>query len=365
MWLGIFSGIFSVPAVAGLLWGLRNAGQAAQRGQIPWGWLAWLALLLTGRHWVRRLRPRSQNAPRPLRPTRRGVAFGRGGVRLEWEEHGPPDQPAVLLTHGWSLTLDTWEYQTRALAGEFRVIVWNMRGTGGSEKPPDSDYSMEAVTDDLAAVFDASGAGRHPRGCVLAGHSVGAMILPLFAARFPERMGAVRGLALLAGTDAPLLQTMWGRQWLVPLRYPFWEPLARTMGRFPTPFEWYVRLIRQMGCIQAALIFATFRGRDSREQDDLVADRCAAFSMRAAGLGALACFAFDARAETAQVTVPTLLLTGECDRNMPPDSQRALAGRLRQPEVEIIPGCGHLALLECHEEVSARLTDFARRCLRK
>ena len=81
-----------------------------------------------------------------------------------------------------------------------------MRGTGRSEAPADDDYSMEAVTDDLAAVFDATDAGRHPRGCVLAGHSVGAMILPLFAARFPERMTRVRGLALLGGTDTPLLR---------------------------------------------------------------------------------------------------------------------------------------------------------------
>ena len=365
MWLAIFSGLFSVPALLGLLLGLREAVRAG-RGARPVRWerLALLLLTLTGRWWVRLGRRRDPDEPQALTPNRRGTAVGRGGVPLEWEQFGPEDAPVLLLTHGWSLTHDTWYYQKKALAGEFRVIVWDLRGTGRSGHPADRDYTLEATTEDLAAIFDAVDAARHPSGCILAGHSVGAMILPLFARRFPERMASVRGLALLGGTDSPLLETMWGRRWLMPLRRPFWEPLGRLMGRFPRPFEWFVRLIWQMGCVHAALMFGTHAGRESRGQDDMVARRCTEFSMRAAGLGALSCFAFDARAAMPQIAVPTLLLTGECDRNMPPDTQRAMAARLVQSELTLIPSCGHLNLLECHAEVTAYLRDFARRCLR-
>ncbi len=363
MWIGIFSAIFSIPAALGLLPGLWEIVRALRgRRPVRWGRLALLVLILTGRWWIGYLRRADPDEPKPLTPTRRGTAVGRGGVRLEWEQFGPDDAPALLLSHGWSLTHDTWYYQKKALAGEFRVLVWDMRGTGHSDAPADGDYSMEAVTSDLAAVFDATDAGRHPLGCVLAGHSVGAMILPLFAARFPERMARVRGLALLGGTDTPLLETMWGRGWLVPMRPWFWEPLARAMARFPRPFEAYARLCWQMGSVHAALMFGTHRGRESRGQDDLLAHRCAHFSMRAAGAGALSCFAFDARDAMRRVLVPTLLLTGESDRNMPPDIQRAMAARLRQPHLVLIEGCGHLSLLECHAEVSAHLGEFARRC---
>ena len=363
MWIGIFSGIFSVPALLGLLVGLAEALRAARgRRPIRWERLALLGLVLTGRWWMGFLRRADPDEPKPLTPARRGTAFGKGGVRLEWEQFGPDDAPALLLSHGWSLTHDTWYYQKKALAGEFRVVVWDMRGTGRSDAPADWDYSMEAVTDDLAAVFDVTDAGRHPSGCVLAGHSVGAMILPLFAERFPERMARVRGLALVGGTDTPLLETMWGRRWLVPMRSWFWEPLARTMTRFPWPFEAYARLCRQMGSVHAALMFGTHVGHESRGQDDLLARRCAHFSMRAAGAGALACFAFDARAAMRRIQVPTLLLTGASDRNMPPDVQRAMAARLRRPHLVLVENCGHLSLLECHAEVSAQLGDFARRC---
>ena len=365
MWLGIFSGLYAIPALFGLLLGLWKTVSAMRLHRpLPWAWLSLAGLIFTGRWWMRMLRWKNADEPKPLTPDRRGFAVGFSGVKLEWEQFGPDDAPVILLSHGWSLTHDTWYYQKKALSGEFRVIVWDLRGTDRSEAPADRDYSMEAMTADLAAVFEAVEAGRHTSGCVLAGHSVGAMLLPLFAFRYPHFMAQVRGLALLGGTDTPLLETMWGRRWLTPMRSWFWEPLARLMGAVPAPFEWFVRLIRQLGCIHAALMFGTNAGRESRGQNDLVAHHCAEFSMRAAGLGALACFAFDARRAMSQIQVSTLILAGGGDRNMPPEIQRAMAGRLRLPELVFLKNCGHLSLLECHAEVSAHLRDFARRCLK-
>lgn len=366
MWLAIFSGLYSVPALLGLcLCAWKTVSAACHRRPSFWGWLALTGLICTGQQWVRRLRRAGPDEPKPLATGKRGFARGHGGVRLEWEQFGPEDAPAILLTHGWSLTHETWYYQKEALSGDFRVIVWDLRGTDRSETPADRDYSMAAMTADLAAVFVATEAGRHPSGCILAGHSVGAMLLPLFASQFPNLMSSVRGLVLVGGTDTPLLQTMWGRQWLVPMRGWFWEPLARVMARVPAPFECFVRLIRQIGCVHLALMYGTNGGRESRGQNDLVARHCAEFSMRAAGLGALACFSFDARREMAQIAVPTLLLTGLYDRSMPPDIQRAMLRRLRFGELVLLENCGHLCLLECHAEVSERLRDFAERCFRQ
>ena len=87
--------------------------------------------------------------------------------------------------------------------------------------------------------------------------------------------------------------------------------------------------------------------------------------MRAAGLGAQACFDFDARSEMPKISVPVLLLAGDSDINMPPDIQRGMASRLAKPELVLLPDCGHLNLLECYEEVNTHLRDFARRCFAK
>ncbi len=366
MWIAILALLYSAGPLLVLATGMRLLAHSWKRRRWTgetWGGLALVLLTLTGRRWVRFLRRPDPDEPKPLTPTRRGSTPGRGGVRLEWEQFGPDDAPALLLSHGWSLTHDTWYYQKKALSDEFRVIVWDMRGTGRSGKPLDRDYSMQALVQDLAAVFRATDAGKHPQGCLLAGHSVGAMILPLFAAQFADLMSQVRGLALLGGTDTPLLQTMRGREWLVPLQKPFWEPLVRLMGRCPWPFEAYARLIWQVGAVHLAVMYSLHIDKESRGQVDLVAYHCATVPMRAAGLGALSCFRFDARDAMSRIDVPTLLLTGEKDMNMPPETQRLMAARLHHPETELIPECGHLSLLECHTQVNARLRAFARRCL--
>ena len=360
MWLGILSGLYAIPALLVLGVSCWKSAAALRHRSLPWGWLAAIALILTGRWWVRFLRRAAPDEPKPLAPKKRGFAAGPGGVRLEWEEYGPADAPAIVLCHGWSLTHDTWYYQKKSLSEKYRVIAWDLRGTDRSSAPVGRDYSMTAMTADLAAVFAAADAGRH--GCLLAGHSVGAMLLPLFADAHPNLMTQVRGLALLGGTDTPLLETMRGRRFLVPMRGWFWEPLARLMARFPAPFEGFVRLIWQMGCIHAGLMFGTNAGGESRGQDDLVAGHCARFSMRAAGLGALSCFAFDARPLMPKIQTPLLILTGDRDINMPPETQRAMAGRAASAELVLLPHCGHLSLLECHAEVNRCLLAFARQC---
>ena len=366
MWLALFAFLYSLPPVLALMTGLRLLARAWKQRRMDaagWGGLLVTLVTLTGRWWVRLLRPAAPDDPRPLTPSRRGVAVGQGGVRLDWEQFGPDDAPALLLSHGWSLTHDTWYYQKAALSGEFRVIVWDMRGTGQSSAPADRDYTIEALVADLAAVFDAAAAGRHPGGCLLAGHSLGAMLLPLFAARFPDRMRHVRGLVLLAGTDIPLLHSMRGREWLAPLQRPLFQPLARVMAFCPWPFQFYDRLAWQTGAIHLALMYGLHNDHGTRGQDDLVARHCAEFSMRAAALGALSCFVYDARAAMPKIDAPVLLLTGECDPNMPPEVQRTMAARLPHAELVLLPGCGHLNLLECHAAVNAHLRAFARRCL--
>ncbi len=366
MWLGILSGLYAIPALLGLLFSVQQTIAAVRRRSFStFGWLSFAALVLTGRQWVRLLRRPFPDEPKPLRPDKRGTAIGAGGVCLEWEQFGSDDAPALLLTHGWSLSHETWYYQKEALSEEFRVIVWDLRGTDRSQSPADRDYSFEAMTADLAAVFSATNAGRHPQGCVLAGHSVGAMLLPLFAAQYPQLMASVCGLALIGGTDTPLLETMRGRRVLVPMRFWFWEPLAQMMGFAPALFEAFVKLIYQMGCVHLALMYGTNCGQESRSQSDLVARHCAQFSMRAAGLGALACFALDARPLMPRINLPTLVMTGDGDINMPPDIQVEMARRLPHSELILIENCGHLSLLECHAEVNSHLRDFARRCLKR
>ena len=97
----------------------------------------------------------------------------------------------LLLTTGWVLPMDSfWEdagYTAfiERLANFSRVILWDKRGTGASDRmSPDQLPSLEERMEDMSAVLDAAGVSE----AALVGLSEGAMMSAVFAASHPERV---------------------------------------------------------------------------------------------------------------------------------------------------------------------------------
>jgi pimeloyl-ACP methyl ester carboxylesterase/class 3 adenylate cyclase len=116
-----------------------------------------------------------------------------GDVSLAYQEigDGPRD---LLLTTGWVLSMESiWEdalYSAfvERLASISRVILWDKRGTGLSDRVPAAELpTLEQRIEDLSAVLDASDA-REP---ALFGLSEGSLLSALFAATHPERVSAL------------------------------------------------------------------------------------------------------------------------------------------------------------------------------
>lgn len=104
-------------------------------------------------------------------------------MRLHREEHG--SGPALLLTHGFGESARMWDANVPALAARHRVITWDLRGHGRSEKPDDvSLYSHELALEDMEQVLDADEA-------VLCGMSLGGFLSLAFRLRHPERVRAL------------------------------------------------------------------------------------------------------------------------------------------------------------------------------
>jgi len=98
---------------------------------------------------------RAQTAP--ATPVRQYDVLGSGGVRLHAREWGNPDGPAILFVHGWSQCDLCWSGQVGSeLAARFRMITFDNRGHGMSDKPlhPGSYAREQLWADDLAAVID-------------------------------------------------------------------------------------------------------------------------------------------------------------------------------------------------------------------
>jgi pimeloyl-ACP methyl ester carboxylesterase len=154
--------------------------------------------------------------PAPTRtPTDPRIAFEEvisdDGTRLRaWtnDPDGRLDGPTVVLCNGLGTNPWTWPALLAPDCG-VRVVSWNHRGTGGSDRPADpARVGIDAFTEDALSVMDHFGLDR----AVLMGWSIGVNTMFELAVRHPER---VSGLFAVAGVPGDTFSTM-----LAPLRLP-------------------------------------------------------------------------------------------------------------------------------------------------
>lgn len=156
----------------------------------------------------------------PVTPANRG-AVDVDGVRIAYELSGEleSERPWVLLLPSWSIVHSrVWKHQVPHLARHFRVITFDGRGNGRSDRPRGPEhYTHDRFVADAIAVLDAAGAER----AVVVGLSMGGHWAALLAAKHPER---VTGAVLIA-PGAPL-----GIRHPVREHYPFMEKLETREG---------------------------------------------------------------------------------------------------------------------------------------
>jgi pimeloyl-ACP methyl ester carboxylesterase len=265
----------------------------------------------------------------------RGTAE-RNGIRLAYEVNGAGDRTIVLLP-AWMVTnRQMWAAQVTALSARFRVVTYDARGSGESDRPSEpAAYAPEELVADLLTVLDATGTGP----ALLVGNSLGGMVALLAAARHPDR---VNGLALIGPMVDVTGRTRSGLQVATARFEDEVEPgdgWARYNRRawerdYPGFVEWFVDMAlgpegtagqRAAGVAAGldntpAVLAATVAGRN--------------------GEGGLAEQAARLRAVAGLVRCPALVMAGDRDAICPPEWSRALAGVLRARHVEL-PGAGH------------------------
>ncbi|MFG3092201.1 SDR family oxidoreductase [Streptomyces antibioticus] len=80
-----------------------------------------------------------------------------GGIELSVAELGDPGRPTVVLVHGYPDSKEVWSQVAARLAGDFHVVLYDVRGHGASTapKPLRGGFTLEKLTDDFLAVVDA------------------------------------------------------------------------------------------------------------------------------------------------------------------------------------------------------------------
>jgi pimeloyl-ACP methyl ester carboxylesterase len=293
------------------------------------------------------------------------------GVLLSVEEVGPLDAPlTVVFVHGYALSMASWTFQRRALAAEVatanghrpgaRLVFYDHRGHGASGRGDAEHATIEQLAADLETVLDA----RVPRGpVVLVGHSMGGMTVLTLAQRRPELFGTqISAVALLSTSSGNLADLDFGLpQLLTRVRTAVLPVAAWTMRRRPLLAEHTRKLAK--GIVSAATWSLSFSSTDvdpalGRYVDAMIAgtpvDVIAELYPAIAGLDA-------SGAIEPLRQVPTLVLTGDADKLIPQAHSENLVEQLPDAELVVVPGAGHLVLLEKPDEVTAALCELLRR----
>jgi pimeloyl-ACP methyl ester carboxylesterase len=120
------------------------------------------------------------------------VTVGNGEISLNVAVKG--EGPLIVCVHGWPELWYSWRWQMDHFAAlGFKVAALDVRGYGGSSKPPEvAGYTLRQLASDVIAVIDHFGAAP----AILFGHDWGAPIVWNTTLLHPEKIRAVAGLSV-------------------------------------------------------------------------------------------------------------------------------------------------------------------------
>jgi 3-oxoadipate enol-lactonase len=248
------------------------------------------------------------------------------GVRLHVETHGPDSPWPLVLLEGLGGDIPGWRRSIPRLSERRRVIAYDFRGNGRSDKP-DRPMTMGTLVEDTVAVLDSMGVDR----AHLYGQSLGGMVALELALTAPER---VRSL-VLGATHA-------GR--------------ARA-ARVPPELEKAPK-----GKPFLALYAPDFaRDHPDHVAEDLITGSRNPQPAHARQRQAEAVADWDAWDRVAGIDVPVMVLHGTSDRLVSVENGRRLAALIPGAELVLLVGGGHVYHSERAEESDGAVLAFLHR----
>ena len=234
----------------------------------------------------------------------------------------------LVLIHEMGGTLESWDLVVPPLSGKRRVLRYDTRGAGLSQKIR-APLSIDTMVDDLIALLDALGISEK---VALAGVAVGGAIAMHAAVRFPQRVAAIvasspavgiapeRRPALLARVEMMEREGLHAVIDTLDLSYPvelrgdaqrFAEFRARWLGSDPASFAAIYRMLVEL----------------------------------------------DLGSELARISCAVLLIAGALDATRPPALVEAIAGSITNARYLLLP-TGHYAAIQTPEILTAAGLEF-------
>ncbi len=275
------------------------------------------------------------------------------GAAIYVEEAGPAVARGAVFIHGSALRTDLWHYQMPGVGGQ-RLVFYDLRGHGRSQTKGDADFTIENLAHDLEAVIrDAE-----LEEAVLVGHSIGGMIALQLCCMRNDWLGPrIKGLVLSNTTYRPAYDTSIGGAVVSKLERVVRSPLDMLGGQHDR-IQRLRKIIKPTDQVFLAVSFAAFGPHASAKQIDFTYDMLADTSADVLFDLVKSYRDFDVTELLDRVTVPVLVISGTHDRLTVPRASEYLAQRLPKAELRVLEECGHMTMLERHEDFNDMLQRF-------
>lgn len=253
------------------------------------------------------------------------------GLRVRVRTEGPKDAPMLVLLHGFTFSLESFDGWAQTLSKTRRVIRYDLAGHGLTGPDAQKRYAIAERVAFHEKVMNALGVDKAD----LAGNSLGGLIAWRYAAAHPDRVGRLilidsGGYSINGVGDTPV--------------------------EAPAPMKAFLLTAPAAG---VATAFGAIYGDDAKitpARLSLARDMMRRRGNGQAAIEHIAEFTLpDPTAELAKVTAPTLILWGEADAFIPLDHADKFRDTIADSVLKTYPGAGHAP----HEEIVAETIEDA------
>lgn len=253
------------------------------------------------------------------------------GARMPYLDGGNGEP--VLLLHGFGADKDNFTRVARHLTGAYRVIAPDLPGFGEASRDPKANHSMAAQAANVLAFIDRLGLDRVHIG----GASMGGFIAAEFAARYPDRVASL-WLLNTPGTAAAIDCDMVRR----------YVATGATTALMHTP-EHFMDLLREATVRMPYVPYSLRQALGRRGHADLALHT---------GLLKQLYGSPYLDSQYYRIEAPALIVWGSGDQMMNPKGADALQAILPASRIVLMPGVGHLPVVEAPLASATDYLDF-------
>ena len=251
-------------------------------------------------------------------------------VAIDCEYSVAGNGPALILVHGIGAARNTWKKALPVLTQHFTVVTYDLRGHGASPKP-DGEFGLDELVADLERVRELCGFD----SVHIAGHSLGGMIGPAYAYKYPQRVKSLGVLSTAAFRTDEDSTKVWavvkamedkGIANVLPTLTDRWFTDA-FIESYPEVVENRLKQVIETDKDVFLNVFRIYAGTEMQPW-------------------------------LHKVQTPALVLTGENDGGCNPRLNKLIAEALQNSELLILPELKHSILLEAGDKVAEQLVRF-------